>query len=186
MALKQLMLRKRLEAATAEADKHRSKRTALDERQTALQTREQEAETALNELTSESTQEERDAIEQEANAIDADQAALDQETTDHETEQARFDGVVIGLETDVQQLDTRSAPPATNKPALPDVRSRKDSGMTNRTRFYGMSHEERAAFSARDALRSVIFSGPIILLEKPLNTDTFNISRFAINRTSAP
>ena len=63
MALKQLMLRKRLEAAQAESDKHRAKRSALDERQTALQTREQEAETALNELTSESTQEERDAVE---------------------------------------------------------------------------------------------------------------------------
>ncbi|MEA4914571.1 MAG: phage major capsid protein [Christensenella sp.] len=156
MALKQLMLRKRLEAATTEADNHRSKRTALDERQTALQTREQEAETALNELTSESTQEERDAIEQEANAIDADQATLDQETTDHETEQARLDGIITDLETEVQQLDQRSAPPAINKPALPDVRSRKEIGMTNRTRFYGMSHEERAAFFARDEIKTFL------------------------------
>lgn len=156
MALKQLMLRKRLEAATAEADNHRSKRTALDERQTALQTREQEAETALGELTSESTQEERDTIEQEANAIDADQAALDQEIAAHETEQARLDGIVNDLETEVQQLDQRSAPPAQNKPALPDQRSRKEIGMTNRTRFYGMSHEERAAFFARDEIKTFL------------------------------
>ncbi len=156
MALKQLMLRKRLEAATAEADNHRSKRAALDERQTALQTREQEAEIALGELTSESTQEERDTIEHEANAIDADQAALDQEITAHESEQARLDGIVTGLETEVQQLDQRSAPPAQNKPALPDVRSRKEIGMTNRTRFYGMSHEERAAFFARDEIKTFL------------------------------
>ena len=50
MALKQLMLRKKLEAATAEAANHRTKRAALDERQTALQTREAQAEAALNEL----------------------------------------------------------------------------------------------------------------------------------------
>lgn len=156
MALKQLMLRKRLEAATAEAANHRSRRAALDERQTALVTREQEAETAFGELTSESTQEERDAIEQEANAIEADQATLDQQTTDHETEQTRLDGIVTGLDTEVQQLDTRSAPPKGNKPALPDVRSRKDSGMTNRTRFYGMSHEERAAFFARDEITTFL------------------------------
>ena len=156
MALKQLMLRKRLEAATSEADNHRSKRTALDERQTALQTREQEAETALGELTSESTQEERDTIEQEANAIDTDQATLDQEISTHETEQARLDGIVTDLETEVQQLDQRSAPPAQNKPALPENRSRKEIGMTNRTRFYGMSHEERAAFFARDEVKTFL------------------------------
>jgi HK97 family phage major capsid protein len=156
MALKQLMLRKRLEAASAEADNHRSKRAALDERQTALQTREQEAEAALNELNADSTQEERDTIEQEADAIESDQAALDQEINAHETEQARLDGIVAGLETDVQQLDTRSAPPTALKPALPDSRSRKDPGMANRTRFYGMSHEERDVFFAREDVKNFI------------------------------
>ena len=90
MALKQLMLRKKLEAAAAEAEQHRSKRAALDEKKTALGKREQEAETALNELSADSTQEERDAVEQEANAIEAEQATLDQEAGDHETEQARL------------------------------------------------------------------------------------------------
>lgn len=156
MALKQLMLRKRLEAAQAEAANHRSKRAALDERQTALQTREQEAETAFNELTSDSTQEERDAVEQEANAIETDQAELNQEISDHETEQTHLNEVVSGLESDVEQLDTRSAPPAQNKPALPDNRSRKEPGMVNRTKFYGMSHEERGAFFAREDVKNFI------------------------------
>ena len=62
MALKQLMLRKRLEAAETAAENHRSKRSALEERQTALVTREQAAEAALNELNPESTQEERDYL----------------------------------------------------------------------------------------------------------------------------
>jgi HK97 family phage major capsid protein len=156
MALKQLMLRKKLEAAQAEAEQHRGKRAALDERRSALQKREQEAETALNELSADSTQEERDTVEQEANAIEAEQATLDQEAGDHETEQARLDGVVSGLETEVQQLDERSAPPRENKPALPENRSRKDTGMANRTKFYGMSHEERAAFFAREDVKSFI------------------------------
>jgi len=156
MALKQLMLRKRLEAASAEADNHRSKRTTLDERQTALQTREQEAETALNELNADSTQEERDTVEQEANAIEAEQAALDQELSAHDAEQTRLDGIVSGLETEVQQLDTRSAAPKAPKPALPDTRSRKEPGMANRTKFFGMSHEERDAFFAREEIKSFL------------------------------
>ena len=156
MALKQLMLRKRLEAAQVEAANHRSRRAALDERQTALQTREQETEAAFNELTSDSAQEERDAVEQEANAIETEQAALNQEISDHETEQTRLDEVVSGLETEVEQLDTRSAPPAQNKPALPDHRSRKEPGMVNRTKFYGMSHEERGAFFAREDVKNFI------------------------------
>ena len=156
MALKQLMLRKRLEAAQTAAENHRSRRAALDERQTALQTREQEAEAALNELTADSTQEERDAVEQEANSIETEQTALEQEISDHDTEQTRLDEVVTGLETEVQQLDQRSAPPAATKPALPDHRSRKDPGMATRTKFYGMSHEERSAFFAREDVKTFI------------------------------
>ncbi|MEA5047455.1 MAG: phage major capsid protein [Eubacteriales bacterium] len=156
MALKQLMLRKKLEAATAEAAAHRSKRAALDERKTALTKREQEAETALNELNADSTQEERGAVETEASAIDTDQAALDQEIADHEAEQTRLDGVVSGLETEVQQLDERSAPPQENNPVLPDQRSRKEPGMLNRTKFYNMSHEERSAFFAREEIKNFI------------------------------
>ena len=156
MALKQLMLRKKLEAAQAAAENHRSKRTALDEKKTALQTREQAAEAALNELNAESTQEERDTVEQEANAIETEQAALEQEITAHDAEQTRLDEVVSGLETEVQQLDERSAPPKENKPALPDNRSRKEPGMVNRTKFYGMSHEERSAFFAREDVKNFI------------------------------
>ncbi len=156
MALKQLMLRKRLEAAETAADNHRSRRSALDERQTALVTREQAAEAALNELNAESTQEERDTVEQEATAIETEQAALEQELTAHETEQTRLDEVVSGLESEVQQLDERSAPPAENKPALPDNRSRKEPGMVTRTKFYGMSHEERSAFFAREEVKTFL------------------------------
>ena len=157
MALKQLMLRKKLEAAAAEAEQHRSKRAALDEKKTALGKREQEAETALNELNADSTQEERGAIEQEANAIEAEQAALGTEITAHETEQARLDGVVSGLEAEVRQLDERSAPPQDDKPALPEQRSRKDTtGMGIRTNFYNMSHEERGAFFAREEIKNFL------------------------------
>ena len=157
MALKQLMLRKKLEAATAEAANHRTKRAALDERQTALQTREQTAEAALNELNADSTPEERAAVEQEANAIETEQAALGTEITAHETEQTRLDEVVSGLEAEVQQLDERSAPPIENKPALPEQRSRKDTtGMGIRTKFYDMTHEERSAFFAREEIKSFL------------------------------
>ncbi len=157
MALKQLMLRKKLEAATAEAANHRSKRAALDERQTALQTREATAEAALNELNADSTPEERAAVEQEANAIETEQVALNTEVTAHEAEQTRLDEVVSGLEAEVQQLDERSAPPIETKPALPEQRSRKDTtGMGIRTKFYDMTHEERSAFFAREEIKTFL------------------------------
>lgn len=159
MALKQLVLRKKLEAATAEAAQHRSKRTALDERRTALQTREQAAEAALNELTADSTQEERAVVETEAAAIETEQAALDKEFADHDAEQTRLDGIVSGLETDVQQLDERSAPPSeTNTSALPEQRSRKEPVMENRTKYYDMTHEQRSAFFAREDVHGFLES----------------------------
>ena len=156
MALKQLMLRKKLEAATLDADNHRGKRAALDERQAALVKREQDAERAVDELTADSTQEERDAVEQEADAIETDQAALDQDVAAHDAEQARLDGVVASLETEVQQLDSRSAPPNDNTPVLPEQRSRKEPGMANRTNFYGMTRAEGAVFFAREEIKHFI------------------------------
>lgn len=157
MALKQLVLRKKLEAAQAEAAQHRNKRTALAERQTALQTREQAAEAALNELTADSTQEERTVVETEAAAIETEQAALEKELSDHNAEQTRLDGIVAGLETDVQQLDERSAPPKEpNTPALPEQRSRKEPVMANRTKFFNMDHEQRTAFYALEEIKTFL------------------------------
>jgi HK97 family phage major capsid protein len=158
VALKQLILRKKLEAARAEADKHRAARSALEQRQADLLIRERAAEAALNELSPESTQEERDAVDQEAETIEAEQTSVEQDIAAHDAEQTRLDGVVSGIEAEVEQLDERSAPPANETkttPAPQEQRGRREFFMKNRTKFFD-TIEQRDAFFAREEVKGFI------------------------------
>lgn len=158
MALKQLLKRSQLAAAQAEANKHKEQRAAIDERRSALETREAAAAAALEELTVESTQEERAAVEAEVSAIEAETEALNADTQAHETEQARLDGIVAELEREIEELDKRSNPPAEPAKPKPEDRGRKEEKMTNRTKFFGMTHEQRDAFFARDDVKAFVGS----------------------------
>lgn len=144
----------------AAAEAHRSARSALDTRRTALQTREQAAEVAVSELTAESTQEERDAVDAEATAIEAEQTAIDQEAVTHDEEQTRLDGIVTGIESEIQQLEDRSAIPAPTAEARTnsaphEERGRRDFFMKNRTKFFD-TIEQRDAFFAREDVSAFI------------------------------
>ena len=158
MALKQLLKRSQLAAAQAEANKHKEQRAAIDERRSALETREAAAAAALEELTVESTQEERAAVEAEVSAIEAETEALNADTQAHEAEQARLDGIVAELEREIEELDKRSNPPAEPAKPKPEERGRKEEKMTNRTKFFGMTHEQRDAFFARDDVKAFVSS----------------------------
>lgn len=158
MALKQLLKRSQLAAAQAEANKHKEQRAAIDERRSALEAREAAAAAALEELTVESTQEERAAVEAEVSAIEAEAEALNADTQAHEAEQARLDGIVAELEREIEELDKRSNPPAEPAKPRPEERGRKEEKMTNRTKFFGMTHEQRDAFFARDDVKTFVGS----------------------------
>lgn len=155
MALKQLLKRSQLAVAQAELNKHKEQRAALDERRSSLQKREADAAAALEELTAESTPEERAAVEAEVAAIEADTATLDADEQAHEAEQARLDGIVADIEKEIKELDERSAPPQ-KKPTEKTAERKDDKIMETRTKFFGMTHEQRSAFFARDDVKGFI------------------------------
>lgn len=155
MALKQLLKRSQLAAAQAEASKHKEQRAALDERRNSLKKRETAASAALEELTADSTAEERKAVEDEIAAIEAETETLTSDETAHDTEQARLDGIVAGLEDEIKELDERSAPPAqkTGKPAEERKDERK---MYFRLKKFGLDNERSAAFLADEGLKGFL------------------------------
>lgn len=155
MALKQLLKRSQLAAAQAESNKHKEQRAALDERRSSLQKREADAAAALEELTAESTPEERAAVEAEVAAIEAETAALDSDERAYEAEQARLDGIVADIEKEIKELDERSATPQ-KKPNEKPVERKDDKFMETRTKFFGMTNEQRGAFFARDDVKGFI------------------------------
>lgn len=155
MALRQLLKRSQLAAAQAESNKHKEQRAALDERRSSLQKREADATAALEELTADSTPEERAAVEAEVTAIETETATLDADEQAHEAEQARLDGIVADIEKEIKELDERSAPPQ-KKPAEKPAERKDDKNMETRTKFFGMTHEQRSAFFARDDVKGFI------------------------------
>ena len=145
MALKALLLKKKLDAKRAAL-------RALLTRRDALQAREEELEASIDEVTEETTQEERDALDAEVAAFETDRAVLDQEQADLEEE-------IRGLES---ELDTEEAaqdttPPASAAPAAEPNERKEMKTMNTRSKIFGrMSMAERSAFVERDDVKAYL------------------------------
>lgn len=145
MALKALLLKKKLDAKRAALQ-------ALLTRQAAMRLREEELEASINEVTEETPQEDRDALDEEVANFETDRAALDQE-------QAELEEEIRGLES---ELDTEEAaqdttPPASAAPAAEPKERKEMKTMNTRSKIFGkMSMAERSAFVERDDVKAYL------------------------------
>ena len=155
MALKALLLKKKLDAKRAAL-------RALLTRRDALQAREEELEASIDEVTEETTQEERDALDAEVAAFETDRAALDQEQADLEEE-------IRGLES---ELDTEEAaqdttPPASAAPAAENNERKDLRPMNTRSKiFRKMTAQERDAMFARQDVKDWLQENRSAIREK--------------------
>ena len=142
MALKALLLKKKLDAKRAAL-------RALQPRRDALQAREEELEASIDEVTEETTQEERDALDAEVAAFETDRAALDQEQADLEEE---IRGLESELDTEEAAQDTTPPAPA---PGAPETTERKEvKTMNTRSKIFArMGIQERDAMFAREDVK---------------------------------
>ena len=155
MALKALLLKKKLDAKRAAL-------RALLTRRDALQAREEELEASIDEVTEETTQEERDVLDAEVAAFETDRAALDQEQADLEEE-------IRGLES---ELDTEEAaqdttPPAPAAPAAENNERKDLRPMNTRSKiFRKMTAQERDAMFARQDVKDWLQENRSAIREK--------------------
>ena len=144
MALKTLLLRKRIDGKKAELE-------ALRAKDQELITREAELAKAIEELTEANTQEERDALESEIQSFDSDKAA-------HEEAKTALEREIEGLENDLAAEESAqdTTPPEDLTP--PPTNERKEfKSMTTRDKIFGkMSLQERDAFFARDDVKGYL------------------------------
>ena len=156
--LKLLMLRKKLETAQAELRKHLEETGAeLRNRREAYELRQAEIETSIGELTAESTQEERETVEsaiakqeENGNTLIADEAAFEEEKT-------RLTNCVTNIENEIAEIEERTAAAGNSASQTGNPEQRKDdSFMKNRTKFFGMTMEQRTAFVARDDVKNFL------------------------------
>lgn len=156
MALKALMLRKRLDAAKKELQTHLDKRAEFE-------AREKELETALEELTEDSTEEERTACEE---AIE-----------DFEKENAENEETIRSLEETVgeieKELEAEEADQETEPEAEPEAdpepgqnRTRKEVHTMSKRTKYGMTYEQRDAFTKHEDVQAFLARVRECIVEK--------------------
>ena len=147
MALRQLILSKRLEEVQGKLNRNADDRAALETRRVEMQTREAEIEAALNEVTEETSEEDRRTVEAEAETFEQQAEALNGEIETNETERTSLEKQLADLRSELDELNQRTKPQA---PApVPVQTERKDEKtMNTRTAFFNMTIQERDAFFA--------------------------------------
>lgn len=153
MALRQLMINKRMAALNKELEEIRTKEADFLVRSEAFKTREAELEATVNELTDEATDDEKAAVDEAVTQFEVERTALDAETKEAGDKKAALEEEIRNLQTELDEIEKKSAP----APKAPEARSeRKDFNKMERTKFFGMVREERDAFFARDEVKGFL------------------------------
>lgn len=144
MALRALMIKKKLDTARAALEDLRKK-------DSEFVTREADLEKAISEA---NTEEERGVVEEEIGKYEA-------EKKEHEDDKANLERTVSELEADLaeaeKEQDTTPAPTAERK---------ENKIMENRTKFFGMDAQQRDAFFARDEIKNYLGEVRACITEK--------------------
>lgn len=156
MALKALMLRKKLNDATKALEALRAKDAEFEKREAELTESIEEAE----------TEEEKAAVEGEIDAFEADKAA-------HEENKNKLEGEIADLEG---ELRDEEAAQNTDAPAgEPAPQERKKESNIMRRDFFGMSIQERDAFVAREDVQKFLGEVRSAIKEKRAITGAGNL-----------
>ena len=136
MALKVLVLRKRLTDKQQELD-------ALKRAAEAFSTREAELADAIEEA---STEEEKQTVE---TAV----AAFEEEKNQNASDQAKLSGEIESIESEIRELEEKEPKPA---PAEPEKRDKGVYHTMETREFFGMSAQERDAFFANSDVKDFL------------------------------
>lgn len=158
MALKALLLRKKI-------DEQKKALAALREKDKDFESREVELQKSIAEVTEETAKEERDALDE---LVDK----FDEEKTAHEDEKAQLDKVIGDLETELaaEEAKQNTDPPAGTTPPADggNENERKDAITMNKRYkvFSKMSEQERSAFVAREDVKAYLAEVRTAIKEK--------------------
>lgn len=153
--LKTLVLKKRLDAAKEELKKLIESGAELRSRREAFALREAELENAVNELNADSTDEERTAVDEAVATHEAEGITLKDDEDKFESEKKRLSDVVDDIEKELRETEERAKQALKNPEQNPA--QRKDNVVMNtRTKFFGMTIEQRDAFFAQEEMKGFI------------------------------
>jgi HK97 family phage major capsid protein len=152
--LKQLLLTRKIAEAKKKLEEARGLDAGFLERKTALDTREEELAAALEEVTTETSEEDKAAVEAEIASHEENSKALSEEQEKHEAEKTRLNEEIEKLQSELDELNARAARPPANPTKT--LERKEEPFMQNRTKFFGMTMEQRDAFMADERVKTFL------------------------------
>ena len=157
MAIKTLMLRKKIDDKRKELDALTAKRDALAEKAVELETREKDLEESIAEA---ETEDEQAAVEGEVEKFETDKATIESEQAENEAAIESLETEINELETDLANSENRQREPATAPATVEKVATtiteRTSHKMIKTRSLREMTIEQREAFVAREDVQSTL------------------------------
>jgi len=139
MALRQLVITKKIESLRKQLDDLRGKDMEFEKRKVELKTREAELEAAINEITNETPEEDKAAVDESVEEFEKDQENLNSEIEANETEKKKLEEEIQKLQEELEEINNRSAGSGTGSQKRDQFQERKDEGIMNKRvkNFFG-------------------------------------------------
>ena len=160
MAIRTMILRKKISDATKDLEALRAKGPDFEARKAALAKREAELEEAVNEA---ATEEEMKVVEEATAQFEDDQAALATEVSDNDQQISDLEASVSEMERELEGLEadqTRTVPPGPTpdggKPETKKTKKGKESNMLRSKSLRQMSIQERHVFVENDETQEML------------------------------
>lgn len=145
MALRQLIIGKKLEALREKLAGVNRRGEEIAARREAMRKREEELAAAIDEVGESVSDEDREALEGELDQFEADATALDEEEKAAGSEREEIERQISELQSELDELNSRCDGAAKQE--------RKDEKRMDNRSFFGMTMEARDAFFARQDVR---------------------------------
>lgn len=166
MALRQLLLSRKIAAKRTELERLETRKAELDEKRSALAAREAELENAVNEITEETPEEERAEVDAAVDELEAQVAECETAQSENEEATVNLRNEIDGLQQELDELNRKASNPApventqrANAPVdneiadeIRDERKGKPMKMTIRKML--QNAQERAQIFAREDVKA--------------------------------
>lgn len=158
MALRQLVITKKIQALRKQLDDLKSKDADFEQRKAELQKREAELEEAVNEITEETSEEDKAAVDEAIDEFEKEQAAFDEEQNQHEDEKQKLEDEIHKLQAELDELNSRAANPASStRHETHENHERKGGEIKVRRGFFtGMNRSEIDVFVTREDVKEFL------------------------------
>lgn len=156
MALRQLVITKKLQALRKKLDDLKAKDADFEQRKAELKTREEELEAAVNEISEDTLEEDKNAVDESIEEFEKDQEAFNEELKQHEDEKQKLEDEIRKLQEELDEINSR----ASNTGPKPENHERKkeEGGEIKMRRgfFAGMNRSEINTFISREDVKEFL------------------------------